>query len=217
MQVADNILNPSYWVGVKQTIPDEIIEAYEQGKKEGKKQLLDNQKKVLIERFSDNLKKAKVVSEKLARNLKALIGITSGMIRKVKHAEHNEKACKYLAESGEFSDWVVTTAFYPAIHFVDSILFPKQYEVPNSTGKFKTYHSLDEYARDCQRRGDTSNTFHKIRIELVDEILPEISAEFRLLSDNCKTARYHNYQVSIEVANQSCITLDKIKSLCRGI
>ena len=139
------------------------------------------------------------------------------MSRKIEHAEHNEKVCKYLAETGEFSDWVVTTAFYSAIHYVDSMLFPKQYEVPNSTGKFKTYRSLDEYARDCLRRGSTGYSLHKIRIELVDEVLPEISAAFRLLCDNCKTARYHNYKVDIKEANQSCITLDKIKELCKGI
>ena len=29
------------------------------------------------------------------------------------HAEHNEKACDFLYNNGNFHDWVVTTAFNP--------------------------------------------------------------------------------------------------------
>ncbi|MBX7216157.1 MAG: hypothetical protein K1X90_04245 [Candidatus Kapabacteria bacterium] len=40
------------------------------------------------------------------------------------HALHNEQVCDYLAMHGGFSDWVVTTTFYSAIHWIEDYLFP---------------------------------------------------------------------------------------------
>ena len=40
------------------------------------------------------------------------------------HAVHNERACDFLLSSGEFNDWVVTTTFYAALHYVRYELFP---------------------------------------------------------------------------------------------
>lgn len=43
---------------------------------------------------------------------------------KGKHAAHNEKACDYLLKSRLFNDWVITTAFYSALHYVQDEIFP---------------------------------------------------------------------------------------------
>ncbi len=42
----------------------------------------------------------------------------------LEYAQHNEKACKYLDKKPEFTDWVITTAFYSALHFVRYKIFP---------------------------------------------------------------------------------------------
>lgn len=40
------------------------------------------------------------------------------------HAIHNEEACDFLLSSNKFNDWVITTAFYSALHFVQHEIFP---------------------------------------------------------------------------------------------
>ena len=43
---------------------------------------------------------------------------------KKQHAIHNEEVCDFLLTSKKFNDWVVTTAFYSSLHFVQFELFP---------------------------------------------------------------------------------------------
>lgn len=40
------------------------------------------------------------------------------------HAGHNEQVCKHLCSKPSYSDWVITTAFYSAIHYVRHLMLP---------------------------------------------------------------------------------------------
>jgi len=62
-----------------------------------------------------------------------------------KHAIHNEQVCDYLLASNEFHDWVVTTAFYAALHFVQSDIFPLTY-------KKNKYLSLNTFYREITKK-----------------------------------------------------------------
>jgi hypothetical protein len=44
------------------------------------------------------------------------------------HALHNETVCNYLFADARFSDWVITAAFYSALHFVHHELFPGTFD-----------------------------------------------------------------------------------------
>ena len=46
------------------------------------------------------------------------------------HAIHNKEACEYLSKEPKFSDWVITTAFYSALHFIDYKIFPLDLKLP---------------------------------------------------------------------------------------
>ena len=53
---------------------------------------------------------------------------THGSMQKSKdrfdHGEHNEAACDFLETKKEFSDWIITTAFYASLQFVTHKIFP---------------------------------------------------------------------------------------------
>lgn len=40
------------------------------------------------------------------------------------HGEHNKCACDELIKGKKYFDWIVTTAFYSSIHYIDSKIFP---------------------------------------------------------------------------------------------
>lgn len=59
------------------------------------------------------------------------------------HANHNAELCDLLLNNGRFNDWVVTTAFYAALHFVNYILFPLKFQDKTFYNFNKYYSSLD--------------------------------------------------------------------------
>lgn len=118
------------------------------------------------------------------------------------HALHNEKVCKHVDEGG-FNDWVVTTAFYSALHFVEHEIFPFQDE-----GNSIEYESFDDYC--TGKRGGK----HKLRSLLVHENLETVSAEYDWLKNTSWTARYNKYQVSEDVKDRAIYCLNRIKDVC---
>lgn len=54
------------------------------------------------------------------------------------HAKHNYEVCFFLYEKTKYNDWIITTAYYSAIHFVYYKLFPNKYEDP-LTGNIKQF------------------------------------------------------------------------------
>jgi hypothetical protein len=57
------------------------------------------------------------------------------------HSQHNFEACKFLLEDGKFLDWVVTTAFYSALHLVQEEIFPFRDDEGYEYSSFEQYYS----------------------------------------------------------------------------
>lgn len=131
----------------------------------------------------------------------------------LEHARHNEKVCLYLNEANEFNDWVITSAFYSAIHYIEHLLFPSKYEDPK-TKKIKSYKCLEEFFQD--QPISLQKNKHHFRSLLVDEHIPEISVDYKTLKDLCWTARYNNYQQPKEISNLCLNCLKSIKEQCEN-
>ena len=111
-----------------------------------------------------------------------------GSQQDLKHALHNEDVFKYLLLKKEFTDWIITTAFYSALHFVDYKLFPQTYT--DKTTKI-TISDMDSYVLSALNRYGTDK--HVCRLKMVQRELKPIAVEFGWLFTNCNTARYRNY------------------------
>jgi len=83
-----------------------------------------------------------------------------------KHAEHNEALCRHLLAQGQFNDWVVTTAFYSAMHFVYHQLFPLKVGSTNYPDFNEFYH------REGRTRYGRSSSKHDVTVNMVFEFLP---------------------------------------------
>jgi hypothetical protein len=122
------------------------------------------------------------------------------------HAERNERVSKLLHEGGTYFDWVVTTAFYSALHYVQNEIFPL------SDGR-DNYISFDNYYNRVHR-GVRKPKKHQAIISLVAKEIPPVGAKYRFLHDNSYTARYRNYAIPEAIANQAQEYLQDIKENC---
>lgn len=125
------------------------------------------------------------------------------------HAAHNEAACDLLHAVGEFPDWVITTAFYSAMHCVYEKLFPLK-EGTATYPSFENYYS-QKFAR--RAVGDKPNK-HDATVDLVRVHLPAVASNYRLLKDACFNARYRNYAVK---AYEAAIARDQLHSIKAGL
>jgi hypothetical protein len=96
-------------------------------------------------------------------------------------AKHNEDLCDLLIKNGKFTDWVVTAAFYSALHFVDYEMFPLTIELEGFT-------SFEEYYKK-KYTGQGAPSKHNVRRQLVAKHLPECSAAFNWFQDACFNSR----------------------------
>jgi len=120
------------------------------------------------------------------------------------HAQHNEDLCVRLhGEVGKWNDWVVTTAFYSAVKYVDSKIFPFTFDK-------KTYNTLNDYH--LSEHGERGK--HESRLKVVRLRLKVAYDAFSWLYDACKTARYNNYNTSQSLADTAVIKLRLVKSCC---
>ena len=123
---------------------------------------------------------------------------------KNEHARHNEEACTYLFQSGKYYDWVVTTAFYSAMHYVQNELFP--IDIYN-----ETYENFNVYYSSRYNHLIDRPSKHQATIELVKNRLVNCNRFYRWLYDECYTARYNNYHTTVEMANKAIKFLNNIK------
>jgi len=123
---------------------------------------------------------------------------------KKQHAIHNEEACKFLLTNKKFNDWVVTTAFYAALHFVQHELFPL-------TDNRQKYTDFNVYFSKVLNKKKKKLSKHSATIELVKTNLPLCSSYYRWLHDACMSARYNNYIVSESKAMNASNYLTEMK------
>lgn len=122
------------------------------------------------------------------------------------HAERNQQVCDFLSENSKYHDWVVTTAFYSALHFVQHQIFPLLRDGI-------TYKSFDDYYTRALKGKKPSK--HKATITLVSQELPEIGSHYQFLYDNSWTARYRSYNIAEAIANLCRKKLEVIKEHCK--
>ena len=136
-----------------------------------------------------------------------IIGMSS---RKIDHALHNEEACLFIDSSRRFPDWVVITAFYSALHFVDVKLFPDRYPIPN--GRTKIFFSLDDYYQRMTKVQRRSR--HDLRLQLTKDNLREIGSLYECLLHQSFTFRYETFDADQSDADTAIRSLEAIKSFC---
>lgn len=116
--------------------------------------------------------------------------------QRLEHAYHNESVCYYLDNNGHFNDWVVTSAFYAALHFCCYKIFPIEEKIDgktyvfNTVEQFKKFHNLELNK-------------HSILSDLIDEFFPSISPIYDELKDYCMNARYFHYKIKTVKANRA--------------
>lgn len=119
------------------------------------------------------------------------------------HALHNEEVCNLLLDNGQYSDWVVTTAYYSAIYYIDYEIFPVR------IGQEPEFATFNQYVH------RKSGKPHVLRLELVKDKLPKCHGCLKWLYETCDGARYNNYKVDPDVAKEAKRRLDHIKSECK--
>lgn len=124
---------------------------------------------------------------------------------RLEHSYHNESVSNLLHFNGAFPDWVVTSAFYSALHFVSYHIFPLK--IIHSDGSEKTLNKLEDYKSYYNHNGNK----HTILSDLVFEHLPSISTDYDMLLDRCRIARYFNYKTNSVTANKALENLQNIK------
>lgn len=124
------------------------------------------------------------------------------------HAEHNESLCYKIIPLNDYDDWVVTTAFYACIHFVEHKLFPL---TENGT----SYVTFNKYYNDTIiATGKRGVSKHTLKMELVKIYLPTVGSHYKRLMDNCLTARYNNYRIGKTLSQIAVTDMTSIKAAC---
>jgi hypothetical protein len=119
------------------------------------------------------------------------------------HAQHNEEVCRILTEKGTCNDWVVTTAFYSSLHYVQHEIFPL-------TEGLREYNTFDNYYNSFPFGGKRPSR-HDATIDLVWDNMPDCGESYQFLFQTCKSARYHNYKIPESVTKKALDHLDNIK------
>ncbi|MEP0365630.1 MAG: hypothetical protein ABJN36_09110 [Cyclobacteriaceae bacterium] len=119
------------------------------------------------------------------------------------HGERNRDLSQSLVKGNKYFDWVITTAFYSSIHFVeDSIL-------PTNIGSIH-----------CKNINDVKQAYrmsgrHQARERLVfDNLNLKIAAKYKWLDDNSRNSRYVTYKIKRQEAEKALQYLDEIYSEC---
>ncbi len=130
------------------------------------------------------------------------------------HGEHNEKACVYLQLDADFRYWVITTAFYSALHFVSSKIFP--FDVPAIEGKKTKIESIDQYHKyyNTILSKGRSISKHELLLDLVEKHISQAFEYYDWLFSLSSTARYSHYQHSAELSNRAISYMKAVKKIC---
>lgn len=128
---------------------------------------------------------------------------------RLNHGLHNEQVCNHLEAKKEFSDWIITTAFYSALQFVSYKVFPVEVK-GNGGGKIAAI-DISQYQNISGKR---ELSRHTVLGDLVYKHCPDISEDYDWLKDMSMNARYVNYQHAPEIANKAKALMLKIKKHC---
>lgn len=125
------------------------------------------------------------------------------MSKKKQHAERNKTLSNQLFKGKVYYDWVITTAFYSAIHIVEDKLLPCQVS-----------------AKDCKNINDVKKAYgmngrHASRERLVfDKLSMPVAAKYKWLDDKSRFSRYTTFKVTAAEADKSQQYLKAIFDEC---
>lgn len=125
------------------------------------------------------------------------------MSSKKKHGERNQELSSHLFEGKKYYDWVVTTSFYSAIHFVEDHILP-----------------CDVRGTHCKNIAEVKSAYrmngrHSARERLVYEKLPlKIATKYKWLDDKSRYSRYTTYKVTNTEADKAIQFLKEIYQAC---
>jgi hypothetical protein len=119
------------------------------------------------------------------------------------HGQHNLDLTNILIQNSSYNDWVITTAFYSCVHFVEHALFPL------------IEHGI-EYPdfNDFWNRTSRHTSKHSCKKALVWKYLRTVGAKYRDLFDECNNSRYNDYNVSLSDAKSALNKANAIKAAC---
>jgi len=123
--------------------------------------------------------------------------------RKQVHGERNRSLSDELKKGKKYYDWVVTTAFYSSIHFLEDFLLPKK--INN---------------QDCKNIGQVKKAYslqgrHIARLRLIqDNTDNQIAIKYKWLDDRSRYARYTTYKVTAAEADKATQFLKEIHKCC---
>lgn len=126
------------------------------------------------------------------------------MANKKQHGERNKNLSEQLFTGKIYYDWVVTTAFYSIIHFVEDKLLPCQ---------------INSIA--CKNINDVKSAYktrgrHAAREQMVIDHLPNIAAKYKWLDDKSRYSRYTTFKVTSAEADKAKQYLAAIYTECYG-
>jgi hypothetical protein len=124
-------------------------------------------------------------------------------------AQHNEEACIYLNEPGNFIDWVITTAYYTAMHYLHHKILPYTHIFPE--GSKIIYQNFEKLYKQFAQ---TNTSKHRFLRNFIETNHPDIAIDFAQLMDNCFTARYNDYHFDPSAGALALKRLEKIKQYC---
>jgi hypothetical protein len=126
----------------------------------------------------------------------------------LEHAKHTERVSNYISKKSEFSDWIVITSFYSALHYVSHKIFPKKCQT-NEGHKFDI-KTIGEYRNAFSITKDKHTTLQL----LVEEDIPEAAIDYTQLREMAQSARYTDHNVDRDLAKYAQECLKRIKKLC---
>jgi len=119
----------------------------------------------------------------------------------------DESLCDHLLTTTKWNDWVITTAFSSALHFIDEALFPLTFGED-------TYPDFEDYYVDRNKHGDFSRNSNQSRIILIYQKLPKALSAYKFLFEAYTTARYNEFKVDADTAKKARLRLAVVKSCC---
>ena len=123
------------------------------------------------------------------------------------HAQHNERVCNYLDKKAEYGDWVITTAFYSALHYLRHKIFPLRFKKEEKQITVKEFESF------CTIKAITHGK-HAAFSRLVEEKARNVADDYNQLKDISWTARYHDYNYDRAISKLAKKRLNNIKTFC---
>jgi len=134
------------------------------------------------------------------------------------HGAHNETVCQYLDGAKDKHDWVVTTAFYSALHYARHAIFPYQMEVLPK--KFQVFNTFDLYYAHIKMVTPNLNK-HEAMKRLVRAQIPNYKVDKSSIGDRydhlvamSQNARYEDYDLDALYSKSAKENLTEIKIAC---